>query len=77
MSENIDAEESKKIEINKQLFSIYNSDHFEINSVLKILNEETLPVDISLNNNQVFIRDLTNFIVKNNIELKPNINKKQ
>lgn len=68
----IDTTELKKIETNKLLFSINKADHFEIDTVLEILNVETLPIDIPLNNNQIFIRDLTKFIVENN--LKPNIN---
>jgi hypothetical protein len=68
--------EHKKINVNKQLFSLMRTDYFEIDTVLKILNLKTLPVEISVNNNQVFIRDLTNYIVSTDFKLKPNINKK-
>lgn len=63
--------ELKKVEMNRLLFSLYKSDHFTIDKVLEILNVEKLPLDIPMNNNQIFIRDLSSFIVKNN--LKPNI----
>jgi len=76
MIEYTDKKELKKIEVNKHLFSIYKMDHFEIDTVIKILNVNTLPIDIPLNNNQIFIRDLSKFIVENNIKLKPNIDKK-
>jgi len=66
---NIDTNEIKKININKKLFNKYNSDHFEIDTVLEILNMETLPVDIPMNNNQIFIRDLSNFIVSKSIKI--------
>lgn len=68
---NIDIMELNKAKINKLLFSINRSDHFEIDKVLEILNVSTLPIEIQLNNNQIFIRDLTKYIVDNN--LKPNI----
>jgi|SaaInlStandDraft_4_1057021.scaffolds.fasta_scaffold73938_2 hypothetical protein len=69
----IDIIELKKIKINKKLYSSYKTDFFELSSVLKILNEITIPVDIPINNNQIFIRDLTAYMVSN--ELEPNINK--
>ena len=68
---NIDIMELNKAKINKLLLSINRSDHFEIDKVLEILNVSTLPIEIQLNNNQIFIRDLTKYIVDNN--LKPNI----
>ena len=61
--------EVKKILVNKKLFSIYKKDHLEIDDVLQVLNEETLPIDIHLNNNQIFIRDLTNYIIDNDITI--------
>ncbi len=67
----IDNLELMKIKINKELFSINHTDHFDIEKVLLILDVDTLPVEIPLNNNQVFIRDLSKYIVDNN--LKPNI----
>jgi len=76
MNKEIDNVELKKIEINKKLFSIYKTDHFEIKTVLEILDTDTLPIDIPLNNNQIFIRDLTRYVVENKVKLKPNINKK-
>ena len=63
-----DITESQKIEVNKLLFSRYKQDHFEIDTALEILDVETLPVEIPLNNNQIFIRDLTNFIVDKKLE---------
>ncbi len=69
----IDVVELKKININKKLFSIKKSDHFEIKEVLLILNVVTLPVAIPLNNNLIFIRDLSKYIVDNDLE--PYINK--
>lgn len=70
---NIDDVELKKISLNKLLFSINKKDHFEIEEVLKILNVDTLPIEIQLNNNQIFIRDISKYLVLNN--LKPNIYK--
>lgn len=67
----IDNLELNKVRINQKLFSINRKDHFEIYEVLNILNVDTLPIEIPLNNNQVFIRDLSKYIVENN--LKPNI----
>ncbi len=67
----IDNLELNKVKINQKLFSINRKDHFEINKVLEILNTDTLPIDIPLNNNMVFIRDLSKYLVENN--LKPNI----
>lgn len=67
----IDNLELNKVKINQKLFSINRKDHFEIYEVLNILNVDTLPIEIPLNNNQVFIRDLSKYIVENN--LKPNI----
>lgn len=72
MNNDVDNIEFKKIRINKEIFSIYNCDYFEIETVLKILNMNTLPIGIPINNNQIFIRDLTQFIVDNKLE--PNIN---
>lgn len=63
--------ELKKVEMNRLLFSISKSDHFTIDKALEILNLDKIPVDIPMNNNMIFIRDLTMFIVKN--DLKPNI----
>lgn len=75
MMNSIDQNELKKIETNKFLFSLFKCDHFDISTVLKILDVDTLPIDIPTNNNQVFIRDISNFIVRNNLDLKPNIYK--
>lgn len=75
MSRDIDNIELRKIQVNKNIFSMYKCDHFEIDTVLEILNKETLPVDIPLNNNQIFIRDLSKYIVENNMQLKPYIDK--
>ena len=77
MSVTLDVTELKKSNTNQKLFSIFKTDHFEIDEVLKIINEKTLPVEIPINNNMVFIRDLTKYIVENNIDLKPNIDEKQ
>lgn len=71
MSEQVDKLELEKISLNRILYSTNKKDHFEIDEVLQILNVETLPVEIPLNNNVVFIRDLTNYMVYN--DLKPNI----
>jgi len=66
--------EIDKINMNRTLFAIHKADHFEIRDVLKILDVETIPNSIPINsNNTVFIRDLSNYIVSNN--LKPNIDK--
>lgn len=67
----VDKVELEKITLNRLLYAISKKDHFEIEEVLNILNTETLPIDIPLNNNQIFIRDLTGYMVKNG--LKPNI----
>ena len=75
MDGEIDKTELKKSWTNKKLFALFKDDHFEIETVLKILDVETLPTSIQLNNNMVFLRDLTNYIVTNNITLKPNISK--
>lgn len=69
----IDQNELKKIVINKQLFALNKTDHFEIDTVLDILDMDTLPIEIPLNNNQIFIRDLSKYIVDNDLE--PYINK--
>ena len=74
MNIEIDNVELEKITLNRLLYSIGRKDHFEIDEVLKILNTETLPIEIPVNNNLVFIRDITNYMVKNN--LKPNIYEK-
>jgi hypothetical protein len=70
----IDEAEVKKIEMNKLLFSFGKKDKFEINEVLEILNVSTIPNEIKIDNNQIFIRNLSNYLVKHNLE--PNINKK-
>jgi hypothetical protein len=75
--EEIDRIELKKALMNRKIFAMFNDDHFEINTALKLLNTETLPISIPLNNNMIFIRDLTNYIVENGITLKPNIGKYQ
>jgi len=70
----LDQLELRKIEMNRKLFSIKKTDHFEISDVLDFLDKETLPRDIPItSNNSVFIRDLTNYLINNNLE--PNINK--
>ncbi len=64
--------EVDKINMNRVLFAIHKNDHFEIEDVLSILDVETLPISIPMNvNNTIFIRDLSNFMVSN--DLKPNI----
>ena len=68
MDRAIDITELQKIEVNKLLFARYKQDHFEIDTALEILDVATLPVEIPLNNNQIFIRDLTNYIVDNKLE---------
>ena len=74
ISFNISNIEGDKIKTNKSLFAWNKQrDHFEIKDVLHILNLDTLPIEISLNNNLVFIRDLSSYIVNHNLE--PNINK--
>jgi hypothetical protein len=70
-TEKIDKLELDKITLNRMLYSICKKDHFEIDEVLEILNVNTLPIEIPLNNNQIFIRDLSKFMVENG--LKPNI----
>lgn len=70
-TQEVDQVELEKITLNRLLFSVSKKDHFEIKEVLDILNMETLPIDIALNNNQVFIRDLSRYMVEN--KLKPNI----
>ena len=69
----LDTTELQKIEVNKLLFSRYKMDHFDIETVLEIIGVDTLPVEIPLNNNQIFIRDLSKYIVDK--KLKPYINK--
>lgn len=69
----LDTTELQKIEVNKLLFSRYKMDHFDIETVLEIIGTDTLPVEIPLNNNQIFIRDLSKYIVDK--KLKPYINK--
>ena len=71
---NIDETEIAKIKMNRLLFSIHKTDHFQIKDVLSILRVETIPVEIPINNNNtIFIRDLTNYIIDKNLE--PYINK--
>ncbi len=69
----LDTTELQKIEVNKLLFSRYKMDHFDIETVLEIIGTDTLPVEIPLNNNQIFIRDLSKYIADK--KLKPYINK--
>lgn len=69
----LDTTELQKIEVNKLLFSRYKMDHFDIETVLEIIGTDTLPVEIPINNNQIFIRDLSKYIVDK--KLKPYINK--
>jgi hypothetical protein len=69
---NDDVTEYQKVYVNKLLFSKHKQDNFDISTVLDILDLETLPLEIPINNNMVFIRDLTKYIVKN--KLKPYIN---
>lgn len=69
----LDKTELQKIEINKLLFSRFKTDHFDIETVLEIIGVDTLPVEIPLNNNQIFIRDLSKYIVDKKLE--PYINK--
>ena len=72
-SKDLDSEELQKIEINKLLFARFKTDHFDIEAAIEIIGVDTLPVDIPLNNNQIFIRDLTKYIVEKKLE--PYINK--
>jgi hypothetical protein len=65
----IDPIELKKVNINKKLFSKYRSDYFEIDTVLEILNVVTLPIEIQMNNNQIFIRDISNYIVNKGLKI--------
>lgn len=73
MNENIvvDNIELEKITLNKIIFSLFATDYLEISDAIEVLGVETLPIDISMNNNKVFIRDLTKYMVLN--DLKPNI----
>jgi hypothetical protein len=68
---NLDLKELEKITLNRMLYATNKRDYFEIEEVLEMLDMETLPIDIPINNNQVFIRDLTKYMVNNS--LKPNI----
>jgi len=66
--------EIEKITMNKLLFKVYKQSYFEIRTVLDILNVDNLPLDIQIdNNNLIFIRDLSNYLVTNG--LKPYISK--
>jgi len=67
----VDNIEIEKIQYNKLIFSIYKKDYLEIDEVLNFLSLETIPNDIQISNNKIFIRDITNYMIKNN--LKPNI----
>ena len=69
----LDIVEIKKIDMNRLLFNYFRSDYFDISTVNELLNTETLPIEIKTNNNKVFIRDLTNYLIK--YDLKPIINK--
>lgn len=77
MSLDIDKIELKKVLTNKKIFSIFKDSHIDIENVLKLLDANTLPTEIPINNNVVFIRDLSNYVVNNDIELKPYIGKYQ
>jgi hypothetical protein len=72
-TEKIDNKELNKITLNRMLYASNKKDYFEIDEVLEILDVQTLPIEIPINNNQVFIRDLSNYMVDN--DLKPNIYK--
>ena len=68
---NLDLKELDKITLNRMLYATNKRDYFEIEEVLAMLDMETLPIDIPINNNQIFIRDLSKYMVDNS--LKPNI----
>ena len=67
----LDAVELEKISLNKFIFALFKTDQLSIEDTLKILNLDTLPLDVKTNNNTVFIRDLSRYMVLN--KLKPNI----
>lgn len=71
----LDTIELRKIASNRLIYAKYKRDYFEIADVLEMLNVITLPVDMPINNNMVFIRDITHHIVYNDgtINLEPNI----
>ena len=69
--EKVDVFELEKISLNKIIFSIFSTDYLEITDANKILGTETLPLEITISNNKVFIRDLSRYMALNN--LKPNI----
>jgi hypothetical protein len=67
----LDDIELEKITLNKFIFAIFKTDQLSIEETLQILNLDKLPLEIQINNNTVFIRDLTRYMVIN--KLKPNI----
>ena len=67
----LDIIELEKISLNKFIFAIFKTDQLSIENTLRILNLDTLPLDIQTNNNTVFIRDLSRYMALN--KLKPNI----
>ena len=67
----LDQIELEKISLNKYIFAIFKTDQLSIEDTLRVLNLDTLPLEIQPNNNTVFIRDLSRFMVSN--KLKPNI----
>ena len=69
--EKVDIFELEKISLNKIIFSIFSTDYLEITDVIQILGAETLPLEITVHDNKIFIRDLSRYMVINN--LKPNI----
>lgn len=66
--ENLDEVELNKIKFNRMIFKIFKTDRLQIEDSLKILGLERLPLDIPIGNNLVFIRDISNYLVKNKLE---------
>ena len=62
--------EIKKKSMNSKLFDKFeHKTHFDIEEALDILGMDTLPIEIKIKNNLVFIRDLAKYMVDNGLKI--------
>jgi hypothetical protein len=57
----------KTLKITRLIFKYYQKDYFNISEVLNLLKLKKLPPEIPIKNNKIFIKDISKYIIENNI----------
>jgi beta-xylosidase len=63
-------DEKKLLNITRDLFDYFQTDYIPVKKILSFLNLNTLPPNIKIQNNKVFIKDIAKLIKEKNIKYK-------